>query len=48
MDEGTLHIAKAMVNMSIHDEERYATAKSSKTAVGKVKMQDKVQGFRYD
>lgn len=50
MDEGTLHMAKAMVNMSIHEEEMYATAatgaKSDKTAVGKIKMQDKLQGFR--
>lgn len=56
MDEGTLHMARAMVNMSIHEDELYATAaavvtggtKTDKTAVGKVKMQDKLQSFRYD
>lgn len=56
MDEGTLHMAKAMVNMSIHEEDMsYASAaavmvaetKTDKTAVGKIKMQEKLQGFRY-
>lgn len=55
MDEGTLHMAKAMVNMSIHEEDGpYASAaammaenKTDKTAVGKIKMQEKLQGFRY-
>lgn len=50
MDEGTLHIAKAMVNMEIHDEGTYGSAdgiKYDKTAVAKIKMQEKLQGFRY-
>lgn len=55
MDEGTLHMAKAMVNMSIHEEDTpyastaavMAETKADKTAVGKIKMQEKLQGFRY-
>jgi hypothetical protein len=43
MDEGTLHMAKAMVNMSIEEEQTYADiAKSDMTVLGKVKMQDKL------
>lgn len=54
MDESALHMAKAMVNMSVREEELYAAAvvtsatKSDKTAVGKIRMQDKLQSFRYD
>jgi hypothetical protein len=49
MDEGTLHMARAMASMSIHEEELYSVGiKSDMTVVGKIKMQDKLQGFRYD
>lgn len=55
MDEGTLHMARAIVNMSIHEEEAFnaesttpGTAKTNKTAVGKIKMHDKLQAFRYN
>lgn len=48
MDEGTLRMAKALVNMSIQEEQTYAgAAKSDMTALGKVKMQDKLLAFRY-
>jgi len=50
MDEGTLHMARAMASMSIHEEELYSVVtgiKSDMTVVGKMKMQDKLQGFRY-
>lgn len=49
MDEGTLHMARAMASMSIHEEELYSVVtgiKSDMTVVGKMKMQDKLQGFR--
>ncbi|XP_025199611.1 NAD kinase-like isoform X3 [Melanaphis sacchari] len=47
MDEGTLHMAKAMASISIHEEELYSVGiKSDMTVVGKIKMQDKLQGFR--
>ncbi|KAF0756670.1 NAD kinase-like isoform X3 [Aphis craccivora] len=49
MDEGTLHMARALASMSIHEEELYSVGiKSDMTVVGKIKMQDKLQGFRYD
>lgn len=50
MDEGTLHMARAMAGMSIHEEDLYSVVtgiKSDMTVVGKMKMQDKLQGFRY-
>ncbi|XP_029345583.1 NAD kinase isoform X3 [Acyrthosiphon pisum] len=49
MDEGTLHMARAMATMSIHEEELYSVVtgiKSDMTVVGKMKIQDKLQGFR--
>ncbi|KAL4089429.1 hypothetical protein QTP88_024464 [Uroleucon formosanum] len=50
MDEGTLHMARAMAGMSIHEEDLYSVVtgiKSDMTVVGKMKMQDKLQGFRF-
>lgn len=47
MDEGTLDMAKAMVNMSIKEEHTYADiTKSDMTVLGKVKMQDKFLRYR--
>lgn len=51
MDERTLRMARAMASMSIHEEELYSVVtgiKSNMTVVGKMKMEDKLQSFRYD
>ncbi|XP_050522732.1 NAD kinase-like isoform X2 [Daktulosphaira vitifoliae] len=44
MDEGTLHMAKAMVNMSIQEQNDKRPVMLKKTVVSK--MQEKIQGFR--